>query len=100
MSNEQSKFVRVCRKVKHLSYAFILGSVVMAYGAWNYASAALDHVQQISMRGFCRQLDVDHQAYWAACSNPDALIAAQVQQNDIEYDRAGLDALVKKGGRK
>ena len=47
MSNEQSKFVRVCRKVKHLSYTFILGSVVTAYGAWNYASAALDHVQQI-----------------------------------------------------
>lgn len=103
MSNEPSKFIRTCRYIKHLGYAFIVGSVVTGYGGWNYASAALDHIDQVSFAGYCRQRDVDGNKYWSKCiaaQKIDGYIAGQVQGQEVEYDRAGLDALVKKGGRK
>lgn len=103
MSNDASRFVRVCRKIKHLSYAFILGSVVTAYGAWDYASTALDHFDKVSFAGYCRERDVDGNLYWSQCiaaRKIDGYVAGKVQQEEIEYDRAGLDVLVKKAGRK
>lgn len=95
-----STFIQRCNSVKTHSYAFILGSLVSAFGGYNYLGQQVAHFQDRAASGLCGHRDVEYTFYWSECVpsvNPDAEIQAGVI-NDRDNDEILADMRRKQNG--